>query len=60
MTRPGAARALVLYFVGEGVQWFSIFLGLSLVTYIYLAARMPTYARLLEKYGAREESAAGD
>ena len=46
--------------MGEGVQWFSIFLGLSLVTYIYLAARMPTYARLLEKYGAREESAAGD
>ena len=47
-----AILGLVLYFLGEGVKWFSIFLGLSLVSFVYLASRMPTYAGLIEKYAA--------
>ena len=45
-----ALYGLVLYFIGGGIKWFVILLGVSLVGFMYLATRIPTYARLLEKY----------
>jgi hypothetical protein len=45
---------LALYFMGCGVQWFTIFLGASAVSFLYLGTRLPVYARMLEGYAVRD------
>ena len=43
-----AVLGLGAYFLGAGVQWFTYFVGLSLVSFMYLWSRMPTYVRMVE------------
>ncbi len=45
-----AVLGLVLYLLGGGVKWFAIFTGLSFVSFLYLASRIPLYAGLIDKY----------
>ena len=58
MSETVAVFGLVLFFLGDGIKWFTVFLGLALVSFIYLATRMPTYARLLTEYDTADN--AGD
>lgn len=49
-----AIFGLALYFLGCGVQWFTIFLGLSAASFVYLAMKLPGYARRLEELAAAD------
>ena len=43
-----AILGLAAYFLGGGVQWFTYFVALSLLSFMYLWSRMPTYVRMVE------------
>jgi len=43
-----AILGLVSYFLGGGVQWFTYFVGLSVLSFLYLWLRMPTYVAMVE------------
>lgn len=51
-----AIYGLALYLTGEDIQWFVLHLGLSVAGFIYLATRVPQYARLMETYSLERTS----
>jgi F0F1-type ATP synthase membrane subunit c/vacuolar-type H+-ATPase subunit K len=51
-----AIYGFVLYLVGRSVEWFVILLGLSFLTFLFIAASMPQVARRMAELALGEEA----
>lgn len=54
-----AIYGFVLYMVGRSVEWFVILLGLSFLTFLFIAASMPQVARRMAELALGEEANGG-